>query len=142
MFDQAEREELEKVVPRLSDKDDDAYRTRLANQLADIVGGYSITHVAGRFRATDLVIRGEAAQKPVERTPYLIDETTAVVRFITPCPQHKRAHGERFTHRAHGDNAPLNGDIDLIWTLFFLYFAEAIAETIKRYDQKLWIGLS
>lgn len=138
MFDDAERGELEQVIPRIGDEDDDAYRTRVATQLADIIGGYSITHVAGRFRASDVVTRREAAQKLVERTAYLIDETTAVVRFIMPCPNSKRAHGERFIHRGPTETAHLAADIDLIRTLFFLYFAEAIAETIKG-EQLIWL---
>jgi len=44
-------------------------------------GGYSILHVSGRFRAAQLMTQVEG--KKAER--YLVDETTAVVRFIVPC---------------------------------------------------------
>ncbi len=46
--------------------------------------GYSINHVDGRFRTDTLLTQDEAAalQKKGER--YLVDETTAVTRFIFP----------------------------------------------------------
>lgn len=48
--------------------------------------GYSISHVAGRFRAHDLKEFRQAVLLDVENSGrYLMDETTAVVRFIFPC---------------------------------------------------------
>jgi len=41
--------------------------------------------VNGRFRIQDLVSRVEAANSEAGGKPYLIDETTAIVRFIFPC---------------------------------------------------------
>lgn len=137
-FNDAQRGELEKVMPREGAEDDDAYRVRVADQLAELIAGYSISHVAGRFRAGNVVSRKDAAQKLVEKTPYLIDETTAVVRFIMPCPNSRYPHGERFDHRSRANDGKLAGDIDLIRTLFFLYFAEAIAATIVG-EQLIWL---
>lgn len=137
-FNDAQREELEKVMPREQGEDDDAYRVRVADQLAELIAGYSISHVAGRFRAGNVVSRKDAALKLVEKTPYLIDETTAVVRFIMPCPNSRNPHGERFDHRNRAKDGKLDGDIDLIRTLFFLYFAEAIAATIVG-EQLIWL---
>lgn len=45
--------------------------------------GYSIQHVSGRFRADALKTREESVKSPDTRK-YLIDETTAIVRFIFP----------------------------------------------------------
>lgn len=49
--------------------------------------GYSISHVSGRFRAGPLSTMEEVANFQQHGERYLIDETTAVVRFIFPCGQ-------------------------------------------------------
>src|SRR2546422_547825 len=46
--------------------------------------GYSITHVDGRFRSDTLLTQDEAAALEKKGERYLIDETTAVTRFIFP----------------------------------------------------------
>ena len=48
-------------------------------------GDYSIYHVDGRFRADNLMTRPQAMNLQVNGQRYLVDETTAVVRFIFPC---------------------------------------------------------
>ena len=58
--------------------------------VAERFGGYSITHVNGRFRAAGLATTSEAANLQVEGGHYLIDETTAVVRFIFRCGRPRR----------------------------------------------------
>lgn len=138
VFSDAERDELREVMPLRPKETEEAYRARVANQLAEIIGGYSITHVAGRFRAGNIVSRRDAAAKLVQRLPYLIDETTAVVRFIMPCPGSRRVHNDRFSYDGRADGQRLSADISLIRTLFFLYFAEAIAATIVG-EQLIWL---
>ena len=48
------------------------------------VGGYSIYHVDGRFRAGKLCTQDEAFEVQKSGGRYLVDETTAVVRFVFP----------------------------------------------------------
>lgn len=62
-----------------------AYYERLCGWLAKRFQGYSITNVSGRFRAQDLMTIKQAAQIEEDGDRYLIDETTAIVRFIFPC---------------------------------------------------------
>lgn len=138
VFDGAQLAELKTLIPTIVGEGEDAYRKRVADQLATLIGGYSISHVAGRFRVGDVVSRKEAAEKLVTKEQYLIDETTAVVRFIMPCPNSKSPHPDRFSHRAKAEGDGLDGDVDLIRTLFFLYFAEAIAATILG-EQLIWL---
>ena len=138
VFDATELAELEDVMPRDAGEDDEIYRKRVADRLADLIGGYSISHVAGRFRVGGVVSRRDAAAKLVEKAQYLVDETTAVVRFIMPCPSSRREHGDRFDHRAKADDRGLDADVHLIRTLFFLYFAEAIAATILG-EELIWL---
>jgi hypothetical protein len=48
------------------------------------IGGFFISHVSGRFRTGPIVSRRDSAAKLASDKAYLIDETTAVVRFIIP----------------------------------------------------------
>jgi hypothetical protein len=58
------------------------------NQIMDFVGahfvGYSISHVDGRFRAVGILPYDKVAALLKTERRYLIDETTAVTRFIFP----------------------------------------------------------
>ncbi len=138
-FQEAELAELGEVIAPMPRESEDAYRDRVIDQVAALIGGYSISHVNGRFRATDNVVsRTAAARMLVEQQRYLIDETTAVVRFIVRCPNSKVDHGERFDHRTRGDRTRLQQDVRLIRTLFFHYFVEAVAGTIQGEDV-IWL---
>ncbi|MQA00759.1 MAG: hypothetical protein GEU80_15785 [Dehalococcoidia bacterium] len=75
---------LTQVVPRMGDEADDEYETRVVVRVADLFGGYSIGHVNGRFRIGNLQTRAEAIQTHDAGRPYLVDETTAAVKFIVP----------------------------------------------------------
>ena len=76
--------ELRKYFTPLSNETDDALIERVCKFVEGKFGGYSIYHVDGRFRAGKLSTQDEAAA--IQKTGrYLIDETTAVTRFIFPC---------------------------------------------------------
>jgi hypothetical protein len=68
------------------EESDNAYLNRLIAWLGKHFRGYSIGHVSGRFRAEDEPRTMQDAAGTQERGGrYLIDETTAVTRFIFPC---------------------------------------------------------
>ena len=75
---------LAATFPRLAGATDDAYFGSILDFIKDRFVGYSISHVDGRFRSDTLLTQDQAAtlQKRGER--YLVDETTAVTRFIFP----------------------------------------------------------
>jgi hypothetical protein len=75
---------LTPTFPKPDGQSDDDYFAGILDFIKDHFIGYSINHVAGRFRSDTLLTQDEAAalQKRGER--YLIDETTAVTRFIFP----------------------------------------------------------
>jgi len=78
--------DLQKQIPLLKNEQDEAFFDRVCEWLAKKFIGYSISHVAGRFRASNLMTRKDAAEASISNThKYLVDETTAVVRFIFPC---------------------------------------------------------
>jgi hypothetical protein len=79
---------LEKHFKReLLDTDDDKYLQRICDFVEDKFGGYSIYHVDGRFRTGALCTIEEAAKRQKIGSKYLVDETTAVTRFVFPCDE-------------------------------------------------------
>ncbi|MCY3820907.1 MAG: hypothetical protein OXH52_16360 [Gammaproteobacteria bacterium] len=76
---------------RPADEGDEAYLQRAASWIADHFGGYSIYHVEGRFRAWKLATHDEAMEREKQGYRYLVDETTAVTRFIFPCEEKHEA---------------------------------------------------
>ncbi len=76
---------------------DDAYLQEVLNWIAKRFGGYSISHVNGRFKAEDGVLTMQDAAALQERAGrYLIDETTAITRFIFPCKDTEEAEIARW----------------------------------------------
>jgi hypothetical protein len=73
------------IFPFSAGETKSAYFDRLCEWLAKRFQGYSITTVSGRFRAADLMTITAAAGIEEKGDRYLIDETTAIVRFIFPC---------------------------------------------------------
>jgi hypothetical protein len=74
--------DLASAFPRNSGELDAEYGARLSSWISQRFGGYSIYHVSGRFRAQPLATRAEVG---LGGSRYLVDETTAVTRFIFPC---------------------------------------------------------
>lgn len=75
---------------------DTSYFQRVLDFIDQKFGGYSIFHVNGRFRAGKLSSQDEVAKLNKQGHRYLIDETTAVTRFIFPCGDTETADKVRF----------------------------------------------
>lgn len=73
---------LEERFHRRPGEDDAEYLDRTCDWLDEHFIGYSIYHVHGRYRAGDLRARADVGRVGGR---YLVDETTAVVRFMFPC---------------------------------------------------------
>ena len=76
--------QVETIFGRLEGESDDQYLKRISVLAGETFIGYSVSHVSGRFRADALMSRKDAAELEETGTSYLVDETTAVVRFILP----------------------------------------------------------
>jgi hypothetical protein len=83
-------------IPRQPDESDEVYLDRLCEWIGDHFGGYSIYHVDGRFLAGKMLSRDEAADRERGGQRYLVDETTAVTRFIFPCETDQEAELVRY----------------------------------------------
>ena len=84
---------------KFSDDSDKNYLGNVLRFIEDHFVGYSVYHVDGRFRSGPLRTQDEVAtiQKRGER--YLIDETTAVARFIFPYKSEDELHNVRLLFR-------------------------------------------
>jgi hypothetical protein len=63
---------------------DEKYLNDICEFVGEKFGGCSISHVSGRFRAAKLMTQSQAHTYSEQGEGYLVDETTAVVRFIVP----------------------------------------------------------
>lgn len=75
---------LETSYQRKPGLNEDAYYADILDFIKDHFVGYSISHVDGRFRSDTLLTLDEASALEKLGQRYLIDETTAVTRFIFP----------------------------------------------------------
>ncbi len=109
----------------------------------NIIGGYSMHLVSGRFRAGSLSTREEVASRPFHQGPYLVDETTAVVRFILPVNVSEEELSENVPSQLSlfepVKDAPNSNDhADQMRWLFLHFFAEAVTRVVKKEDE-IWL---
>jgi len=92
--------ELTKRIPKNKDESDGIYLERVADWVGDHFGGYSISHVNGRYKAGKLSTHDQVTQREKLGHRYLVDETTAVTRFIFPCEDDEEAERVRYFFEA------------------------------------------
>lgn len=88
--------ELQSHFPRSAEQADEAYLEEIFDFIAEHFVGYSISHVDGRFRAVGIRDYAEVAALLKTGRRYLIDETTAVTRFIFPYTSEKELRTLQF----------------------------------------------
>ena len=122
---------------------DDEYFDSICLWISSKFGGYSINHVAGRFKTGDkLLTLLEAAQLQGNGARYLIDETTAIVKFIFPCgnPIKKEIPNllQYFGDNSGAASKSLEEDAKRIRFLFNTLFVRVILEIIDGQDE-IWM---
>jgi hypothetical protein len=141
---------LERVaqwLPRKENEDEDKYLPRVCTVVSGMFGGYSLSHVAGRYLAAPLASRADAASND----RYIIDETTASVRFIIPIMATKTEEttaenanvyetdlGNAALDTASAMSADANIEAALVRQLFFNLFVLAIVRLVKGEDV-IWL---
>ena len=139
-------ERLAAVVPREPGLDDERYVARIVDLVAERFVGYSISHVAGRYRAAGLMTRRQAGDLLAREGRYLVDETTALVRFIARCNSTRRVYDPHAGSLlgaldepgwASGDPA-VRAEVQLIEVLFLELFAEAVVHAVEGEDE-IWL---
>jgi Arc/MetJ family transcription regulator len=139
---------LQGMVARTHGETDDELRSRVCREVGSRFGGYSIVHVAGRFRSGELLSRSEASVLGATGFRYLIDETTAMVRFIVPLraselgftedPRSVKQALNTLSNTRVADEQSLKAEVDLVRSLFFLFFVEAVVETVRG-EEEIWL---
>lgn len=109
--------ELKRLFGRMSGETDKAFFERVCSFIGEKFGGYSVYHVNGRFRGQPLLTRDDALKLESTGERYLVNETTALTRFIFPCK---------------------DGDSGKIAFLFRELFTRAITQLINGEDE-IWM---
>lgn len=117
---------------------DDKIRQLVFEFIQSTIGGYSIYLVNGRYRADLLASRAEVLQRPLGTGPYIVDETTAIVRFILPVETDAAqfVHGKLLEPAAPSQHAKDRAE-QIRW-LFLNFFAEALIRVVPKEDE-IWL---
>lgn len=143
---EATMESFQPEFPEVAEMTEDEGLALIVNFVADHFAGYSISHVSGRFRAGDLASRGEAGAMLTQGKRYLVDETTAMVRFIVPLRNssslYESDNGFLRAVVVENQDAQFNQsvreELARVRLTFFQLFAEAVVKTVKGEDE-VWL---
>jgi len=124
--------EVERWFVRAEGEDEGQFLGRAAGLIGDMFGGFSVSHVDGRFRIHDLLTRSEAADLLKQYGRYLVDETTAVVRFLIRIPD---SASDSFDSPGQPADAELFGRVR---RMFIALFAEGLVRVVKEEDE-IWL---
>lgn len=121
-----------------SDYSDDKIHQLVFEFMESTIGGYSIYLVNGRYRADELASREEVVTRPYAYGPYIVDETTAIVRFILPVETAagKFEYGKVLEPASTAIGTQKRAD--LVSWLFLNFFAEAIISVVQKEDE-IWL---
>lgn len=120
------------------DYSEDKIRGMVFDFIESTIGGYSIYLVNGRYRADVLATREEAVSRPFASGPYIVEETTAIVRFILPVETDagKFEHGKILEPASAVSGTQKRAEL-LSW-LFLNFFAEALIRVVQKEDE-IWL---
>lgn len=111
---------------------------RVFDFMESTIGGYSIYLVNGRYRADLLASRAEVVNRSFAHGAYIVDETTAIVRFILPVETDaaKFEYG-KVLQPAPASSATTQRAERMSW-LFLNFFAEALIRVVRKEDE-IWL---
>jgi len=121
-----------------SDYSEDKIRGMVFDFIESTIGGYSIYLVNGRYRADVLASRAEVVSRPFASGPYIVEETTAIVRFVLPVETDagKFEHGKILEPASAESGTQKRAEL-LSW-LFLNFFAEALIRVVQKEDE-IWL---
>jgi hypothetical protein len=106
--------------------------------IENTIGGYSLHYVQGRYRADFIQSRHEVVNRPFYKGPYIIDETTAVVKFILPVDTNESTKlALPLFEPAKNKSDALEVAEKIRW-IFLNFFAEAITKVVQKEDE-IWL---
>lgn len=133
---------LEEYFDRGEKETDEAYFERICKWVSLNFGGYSIGQVSGRYRAKDLCSMQDAYRYIENGGSYLVDETTAVVKFIFPCGENEVVNDLSFEPEPDSDEEEYARNVKReyrkIRFLFFKLFVQNIIQSVNGEDE-IWM---
>ena len=147
MIARIDQEELLKAFPRVNSESDDTYYEKIYKWISNKFRGYSIGTVSGRFIATELKTFSEVSELLSKGQHYLIDETTAIVKFIFPISQVVPSEDVRYKYgidtprrREINTEEDENKEVEISRIKFFFknLFVKAILELVNGEDE-IWM---
>ena len=117
---------------------EDKIRQLVFDFMESTIGGYSMYMVNGRYRADVLASREEVITRPFAYGPYIVDETTAIVRFILPVETDagKFEYGKILEPASMVIGTKKRAELKS-W-LFLNFFAEALIRVVQKEDE-IWL---
>lgn len=137
----ADEAKLSEFFPKEEGENKEAHLVRISDWVSDRFGGYSISHVSGRFRAAELMSRQEALDAAKAWRRYLVDETTAIVRFIFPCGQalqNKFGAVPTYMETEKVTTDHVVKEAAMVRYFFHLLFVTSIVEAVNGEDE-IWL---
>jgi hypothetical protein len=146
------RENVLKYFKEFQNEENDALFEKVASWISEKFIGYSISHVNGRYRADDLK---NAQEIYVDNHPnlsrYIVDETTAIVKFIFPVGKAKKQKGlfdEREEFETYftilsdaeieAERKKTDEEAEKVRWAFYYLFVRAIIELVNGEDE-IWL---
>lgn len=138
---------IDKLYQKFEKNDTDTlenYYLKICDWISNKFGGYSISHVNGRFRADKLLTLKEVSEKLVSNGyKYLVDETTGIVRFIFPCGKSTEklflSSDDYYDNLLKdSDELEIKDEAEKIRWVFYVLFVQSIIEIINGEDE-IWM---
>lgn len=128
--------------PKLEGENNARYFDRILDYISNRFIGYSISHVNGRFRASNLQSIKESTNELLSGGRYLVDETTAIVRFIFPIGDEVsrkfNPSATYFDQINSTDAKDYAGEADVVRWFFYLLFVQSIIQVVNGEDE-IWM---
>lgn len=131
-------EKIRKALKLPKTSTDEDVKKFVIEFIDDTIGGYSLLWVNGRFRAGSLATREAVVRRPFFQGPYIVDETTAIVRFILPVTTDEDPHPQLHLLEPAKNTFNANERAEQMRWLFLNFFAEAITRVVKKEDE-IWL---
>ncbi len=112
--------------------------TTVTDLVEGAISGYSMYMVSGRFRMAALASHREAAARPLDGAPYLMDETTAVVRFILPVEVDIQGNEQMSLFELVRPRPGLEQKADQLRWVFLRLFAEPFVRVVRE-EEEIWL---
>ncbi len=137
-----DKKNLEQYFDKNENESPETYLENICAWVSTNFGGYSISHVSGRYRAKALCSMQDAYRYIENGESYLVDETTAVAKFIFPCGENKKVSDLSFEPDSEEldeeDPADIKKEYNKIRFLFFKLFVQNIIQIVNEEDE-IWM---